>query len=570
MMASRQTKGLERAYVLFANARGELSLSALNALLAPEGIDAVKDRMFVHLRRLFEDGVSDYIPANQHEQWRKTRRAVGESHEIDSGVQAALRDQNPWWRGEPAKRVPTFRRWLFPAVQRALVSGLAPAVSLRGPRRVGKTVLVRQLIDDLLQTGVRPQRILFVSFDDLQSFKGLKDPILALARWYESTIVGATFNQADIDGQPAYLFLDEVQNLRDWAPQLKSLVDNHAVRVLVTGSSSLRIEAGRDSLAGRITTIEMGPLLLREIASLRRGEAIAPYWTNGNLSALLNPEFWLGLAQDGRRRAGLRDDAFRHFSERGAYPFAHERSDATWEEVSTFLNESVIQRAIKHDLRVGDRGRKRNEDLLYELLKGCCRYAGQTVLPRKFAEQLAQVMGYSVSEQTVRDYLDFLDQTLLLRMIKPMEIRLRRPMSAERICLSDPSLRASWLGEAVPLDPGALGQHPELADIAGRLAESTAGYFLSGIPNLEVRWLPERGDDPEVDLVIAIGDRWIPLEVKYRARIDPVRDVQGLLRFLDQPYHRAPFGLLITREDIDVPIDPRIIPLPLSSLLWMK
>ena len=48
---------------------------------------------------------------------------------------------------------------------------------------------------------------------------------------------------------------DEVQNLRDCAPQLKSLVDHAATTVLVTATSALRIEAGRDSLAGRITSI---------------------------------------------------------------------------------------------------------------------------------------------------------------------------------------------------------------------------------------------------------------------------------------------------------------------------
>ena len=71
-------------------------------------------------------------------------------------------------------------------------------------------------------------------------------------------------------GRPDYLFLDEVQNLDAWAPQIKNLKDNHGVRALVAGSSSLRIEAGRDSLAGRVTTLEMGPLLLRELDNIKR------------------------------------------------------------------------------------------------------------------------------------------------------------------------------------------------------------------------------------------------------------------------------------------------------------
>lgn len=60
-----------------------------------------------------------------------------------------------------------------------------------------------------------------------------------------------------------------------WALQA-NLVDIGRVRALVTGSSALRIEAGRDSLAGRITTFEMGPLLLREIAEIRGIDRLAP------------------------------------------------------------------------------------------------------------------------------------------------------------------------------------------------------------------------------------------------------------------------------------------------------
>ena len=46
------------------------------------------------------------------------------------------------------------------------------------------------------------------------------------------------------------MFFDEVQNLDAWAPQIKNLVDNHAVRLLVTGSSSFDIEPMREADLG--------------------------------------------------------------------------------------------------------------------------------------------------------------------------------------------------------------------------------------------------------------------------------------------------------------------------------
>lgn len=167
---------------------------------------------------------------------------------------------NPWWAGRPAPRTPPFRRWLFNRLHRLLTAGLTPAVVLRGPRRVGKTVLVRQVMEKLLASGVGADRILYVPFDEIASLGRVEDPILAIARWFESRVLGRTFNESARSDTIAYLCFDEVQNLDAWGPQLKHLVDNNEVRVLVTGSSSLRIEAGRDSLAGRHYHPRPGPV----------------------------------------------------------------------------------------------------------------------------------------------------------------------------------------------------------------------------------------------------------------------------------------------------------------------
>src|SRR5579871_6703612 len=156
------------------------------------------------------------------------------------------------------------RRWAFEPVLGGLKRGVTPVTVLRGPRQIGKTTLLNQVIDDLLNEGVAPKRIFRVQFDELPALKTLTEPILELSRWYADTILRKTFNRAAQEGEQPFLLFDEIQNLDDWAPQLKHLVDMQPVRVVVTGSSALRIEAGRDSLAGRITTLEMGPLLLRE------------------------------------------------------------------------------------------------------------------------------------------------------------------------------------------------------------------------------------------------------------------------------------------------------------------
>ena len=371
-----------------------------------------------------------------------------------------LRTLNPWWAGKPGPALPAFRRWPFPRLRNLAQKGIAPATVLRGPRRVGKTVLLRQMMESLLAEGVEANRILYVPFDELPAMRGIHEPVLAISRWFEDKLVGKTFNELGREGRVAYLFFDEVQNLDAWAPQIKNLVDNHTVRLLVTGSSSLRIEAGRDSLAGRITTIDLGPLLLREIAQLRFGHVEPPCWTDNGLDSISKPEFWLDAIARAKQASSIRLQSFQAFSERGAYPIAQEKYETPWHELADYLNETVIKRAIQHDLRMGPRGQKRDEKLLEEVFRLCCRYAGQSPGQGVFVPEIQQALGGNIGWNRIMSYLRFLDGTLLIRLIAPLELRLKRKKSPPRICLCDHALRASWLQELIPLSPRGAVREP--------------------------------------------------------------------------------------------------------------
>lgn len=484
-------------------------------------------------------------------------------------LESLIRDQNPWWRNERQANLASRRRWLFATVKRSLVEGLSPITVLRGPRQVGKSTLQNQVIDALIAEGVSPQRILRVQFDELKDMRQLREPILEIAQWYAHTILGQTLNMALLEMSPIYFFFDEVQNLREWAVQSKHLVDIHkGLRVLLTGSSALRIEAGRDSLAGRIMMLEMGPLLLREVMQWRWNEEVMPLLNNGP-APMKQITFWQALRQQGIEESEKRQRAFQSFSERGSYPLAQSNPSATWEEVAEALNETVVRRAIQHDLRVGERGMRRDEGLLESVFRLTCRYAGQAPKLTSFVEELNETMEAGIGAQRVRKYIEFLDATMLIRTIQPLELRLKKRKGASKLCLCDHALRAAWMQEVVPLTPDALELQPTLSDLAGRIAESVAGYFFRSIINLNVAHFPERHGEPEVDFVLTLGDQRIPIEIKYRRRIDG-GDQQGLLSFLNKRSYNAPFGVLVTLLDEAPVTDPRIVSVPLSTLLMAR
>lgn len=490
-------------------------------------------------------------------------------YSLNAGLIQDLRRMNPWWEGKPGKTLPRTRRHLVRVIRHRLNQRLAPIIVVRGPRQIGKTTAQLQVLDDLLRDGVPSRNVFRVQCDELPDLRRESEPILRLVDWYERTVLEKSLNEAARNGEKTFLLLDEVQNLKDWAPQLKSLVDNSTTQVLVTGSSALRIELGRDSLAGRISTIDAGVLSLTEIAQFHGVALGEPFLADNGLQPLAQVEFWRDLAEHGEHLGASLQTVFDWFSQRGGYPLVHERAEIEWSSLAEKLNEDVIRRVIQHDLRVGERGRKRDAGLLEEVFRMACRYAGQSPSTTLLSREAQRALTANVGPQRISQYLRFLADTLLLRLIEPLEIRLKRRRGYPKICLADHGLRASWLREEIPLSPSALEQSPHLTTLAGHLAESVVGATLSTISGLPVAHLPERSGEPEVDFVLSVGTKRVPVEVKYQRRIDPLRDTEALRTFIEKTVNQADFGLLVTQTLVDLP-DRRIVAIPLATLMLLR
>ena len=148
-------------------------------------------------------------------------------------------------------------RDLADQIRRRLDAEIVPIVMVRGPDQVGKTTAQFQLIEDLLKEGTPARSILRVQFDVLATLKTVSDPILKISDWFEREIAPERFNTLARHDTKACLFFDEIQHVHNWGAQLKSLVDNASVKVVVSGGLAMDERMGRDSLAGRISTIEV-------------------------------------------------------------------------------------------------------------------------------------------------------------------------------------------------------------------------------------------------------------------------------------------------------------------------
>lgn len=553
--------------------------------LFPEGIGS-RDQLpytekFDDLHKRFSQLTN--LTLSKHEFWRVLSRVAKLSRKPKPVFDVAplgglapplvqfLERTNPWWRGQPGTPVRHFHRWAFDEALKRLDSGIAPAVAIRGPRQVGKTTIQEQLVEYLIRIRkIPPAHILRVQFDEVPALGALVHPVETIVRWYEENVLREPINAVAQRKDAVYLFFDELQNLPQWSAQLKALVDHVSARTLVTGSSALRIARARDSLAGRLSMIELGPLRLYEIAGIRRLGPLPPFAQNASLDNWTQREFWLKLIAHTQTHHKLLNSSLRHFSRVGGYPRCHQHAKQDIGELARHVVDAVVNRTIEHD-PVG-RPHKKGPDrqLVKEVFRLVCRYAGQHVSPRRIAQEVEKILSFPIKEQKVTEAIQFLVDSMLVHAVQPLELLLKKQSHAAKLCLCDHFLRNAWLQETIPIAPDELAKVREsTATLAGHIIESLIGYYLMGVPGLELSWFPARPNEPEIDFIMTIGMQRIPIEIKYVRRPLKPEDYAGIQAFCAKKHYNAPFGLVVTQTECRE-IDNDVIALPASSLLLVR
>src|SRR5439155_25250675 len=166
-----------------------------------------------------------------------------------------------------------------PVYQRPLVAEISARLRrpkglievVRGPRQVGKTTGIYQIIRDLTKSGIGGTDILFLRFD-LELLREEPAILRVAFRWFAEEIRKKPPEQ----GPPCYLFLDEIHKLRRWHEEIKHAGDTFPLRMLLTGSSSVLVaRGGRESLAGRVLATELPAFSFREVLECWKPELAA-------------------------------------------------------------------------------------------------------------------------------------------------------------------------------------------------------------------------------------------------------------------------------------------------------
>ena len=326
-----------------------------------------------------------------------------------------------------------------------------------GPRQVGKTTLVKQVLQQLST----PSR--FFNADGVEP----DDKDWIAARWEEVRAL-MHFNQY----QEIVLVIDEVHKINNWSEQVKREWDADTfndvnIKVVLLGSSRLLLKKGlTESLAGRFEILSM------------------THWS----------------FQEMQEAFGWDINQYVYF---GGYPGSapYVNNEARWRK---YMRESIIAPAIEKDVLQTTYIYK--PALMHQLFHLGCAYSGELLSYNKMLG-LLQDAGNAT---TLVNYLEVLGESKLLTGLqKYVKDASRKYRTIPKLQVYNNALLTA-LTEGVSYEK--VFTDPQLW---GRWVESAVGcYLLDKADELDGDLFYWREDNEEVDFVLRRADKLLAIEVK--------------------------------------------------------
>jgi predicted AAA+ superfamily ATPase len=436
---------------------------------------------------------------------------------------AILSQFNPWWRREKIPDLPVWRRRAFDGLMEWVEHPPAQrAVLVSGPRQVGKTTLLLQAIERLVDSGVPRGNILYATFDHpICKLAGL-DAVLEAWRELEPKVEG-----------PEYLFLDEAQFVKDIGTWVKHQVDFFKTRRIVfTGSAMPLVQTATESGVGRWHTLRVLTLSFYEYLQIKKIPLpIIP--SVASIRDLFDcaPNEYYRMSEAATFLIGH----FHEYLVRGGFPQTALVESIT--QAQRLLREDIIEKVLKRDMTALFGVRRILE--LEQMFIFLCMHDGGLQDIQTISKDLG------IAKQTVQNFIDLFESTYLIYRLPPFGYGKEVLRGKAKLYLGDPAIAPAVLmkGKTILEDAHALSQCVETAVI---------GHLFSHCAYNEARFSYWRNQkEKEVDLIVEMGNLIIPFEVKYQSQMVQARDVSGLIDLCNQKA-AIQQGYIITKSPQDI------------------
>lgn len=432
-----------------------------------------------------------------------------------------IRD-NPWWKavGE-IDRDPDLLRFNQASVrfEHAMPFDFdADAVfSLRGPRQVGKSTLLKRAIQHLLHIrAVPPRCILYTDVEGagLSTHLRLRNAISAYLTW------ARTSEAAD---RRLYLFLDEVTGVKDWGIAIRTLHREGVltnVTVIATGSHALDLAKGGETAPGRrgehaVADLDwiMMPLAFRDYIAAHKPELAVALPTID----LFTPHDAYVAAEQIQLYQDDISALFTRYLMTGGYP--HAMSD---EQSSGRIGAGAYR--IYRDAMIGQMRRAGHDSSPFREIVS---WAADNHLGQEFGWSDVSGATEIGSKDTARRYIEDAERLFLWHVLYRAQavadpsIAIRSP---KKLFAADPfawHVLAAWAAGETDAWAGSLTRLGN-PTYRGGFVESVAGdHFLRGFGRFALYYRADKGQGKteEIDFVLHREQQQARVEVKFRTQI---------------------------------------------------
>jgi predicted AAA+ superfamily ATPase len=273
---------------------------------------------------------------------------------------------------------------------------------LKGMRRVGKSVILKFLIQKLIEDGIPEENILYINkesveYDDLKNYKDLY--------FYVKQRLDS------LDGSK-YLLVDEVQDIDEWERAILSLFSEEYADIIITGSNASLLSSDLATYnCGRYVEIPIYPLTFKEFLQFRR-----------NVKDL--------------------DSEFRLFLRYGGLPGIHQ---LTWKDeiLFNYLN-SIINTVFYKD--IVSRYKIRDVSVLENIIKYLFDNIGNITSAKRITEYFRN-QKLNISVDTVLNYIQYCESCFLIEKARRFDIKGKRYLEYyDKFFLNDVGIRHGFIG----------------------------------------------------------------------------------------------------------------------------
>ena len=382
---------------------------------------------------------------------------------------------NPWWKDYSYTSPFLKTRGYFDSFKKLVLdSNIQRAIILMGPRRVGKTVMLNQLVSRALKSNrFSPRNIFFISVDDpLYN----KIPLEELLNLFQNKI------QSNRKNVKKLVIFDEIQYLKNWENHLKVLIDKYPnIKFVASGSSAAVLKRrSNESGAGRFTDFFLPALTFKEFIDFSNK-------TKLNSIKKLNKEFI-------------------NYINFGGYPEPILNKEIQ-KNIRKFIGQDIIDKVLLRDLPnlYGIQDIQELNSLLTMTAFNSAREINLEELSKRS----------NIAKNTISKYLQYLEASFLIRRVYRIDNTGKVLQRARhfKVYLTNPSIYSALFGEIYDNNEN-IGNIVETA-IFSQHFHST--YFLRHL--YYARW-KTNNQDWEVDMVL-VNENYKPnilLEIKWSDR----------------------------------------------------